>query len=410
VVTLILLALFLLWLTATRTGRQTWSVAEVGILTIPQRRGASLVVVVGIAGVVGVLVALLAMAEGFEAVLKQTGSDDTVIVMRGGAQTEINSILDHDSAVLIAQMPQVRRDPAGVPIASPELVVVASLSKRSTGTDANVEIRGVGERVWGLHPGLRIVQGRKFGPGLRELIVGKGAHAQFANTDLGSTLKLNGQIWTVVGNFESDDAHDSELWGDGDVVASAYRRSSSRSSLVVQLNDAAQLDAFKAQLASDPRLTVDAKTTRAYYSDQSSRLTTLLHVLGYTVGSIMAIGAIFGALNTMYAAIATRTREIATLRAVGFRRTPVIVSVLLETMLLAAAGGILGAALAWLLFDHYTASTLGDNFSQVVFSFRVSPSLVGTGLKWALIIGFVGGLFPALRAARIPVTEGLREL
>src|SRR6185312_11866278 len=211
-----------------------WSVAEVGILTIPQRRGASLVVVVGIAGVVGVLVALLAMAEGFEAVLKQTGSDDTVIVMRGGAQTEINSILDHDSAVLIAQMPQVRRDPAGVPIASPELVVVASLSKRSTGTDANVEIRGVGERVWALHPNLRIVQGRRFGPGLRELIVGKGAHAQFANTDLGSTLKLNGQIWTVVGNFESDDAHDSELWGDGDAVASAYRRSSSRSSLVVQ--------------------------------------------------------------------------------------------------------------------------------------------------------------------------------
>jgi putative ABC transport system permease protein len=409
-VLLVLLVLFLLWLTATRTGRQTWSVAQVGILTIPQRRGASLVVIVGIAGVVGVLVAILAMAEGFEAVLKQTGSDDTVIVMRGGSQTEINSVLDHESTLLIAQLPQVRRDIAGVPIASPELVVVASLPKRSTGTDANVEIRGVGERVWAMHPGLRMTQGRRFHLGLRELIVGKGAHAQFAQTDLGSTLKLNGQIWTVVGNFESDDAHDSELWGDGDAVASAYRRGPSRSSLVVQLDDAAQLDAFKARLASDPRLTVDAKTTRAYYSAQSSRLSTLLHVLGYTVGSIMAIGAIFGALNTMYAAIATRTREIATLRAVGFRRAPVIVSVLLETMLLAAGGGILGAALAWVLFDHYTASTLGDNFSQVVFSFRVSPSLVGTGLKWALIMGFVGGLFPALRAARMPVTEGLREL
>ncbi len=300
-VLLVLLALFLLWLTATRTGRQTWSVAQVGILTIPQRRGASLVVVVGIAGVVGVLVAVLAMAEGFEAVLKQTGNDDTVIVMRGGAQTEINSVLDHDSAVLIAQMPQVRRDLAGVPIASPELVVVAALPKRSTGLDANVEIRGVGQRVWTMHPDLRMVQGHRFRPGLRELIVGKGAHSQFANTDLGSTLKLNGQIWTVVGNFESDDAHDSELWGDTEAVASAYRRGSSTSSIVVQLNDAGQLDAFKAQIASDPRLTVDAKTTRAYYSDQSSRLSTLLHVLGYTVGSIMAIGAIFGALNTMYA-------------------------------------------------------------------------------------------------------------
>jgi putative ABC transport system permease protein len=409
-VLLALLALFLLWLTVTRTGRQTWSVAEVGILTIPQRRGASLVVVVGIAGVVGVLVAVLAMAEGFEAMLKQTGSDDTAIVMRGGAQTEINSVLDHDSTTLIAQMPQVRRDVAGVPIASPELVVVASLSKRSTGLDANVEIRGVGERVWAMHPDLRMVQGRRFRPGLRELIVGKGAHTQFANTDLGSTLKLNGQIWSVVGIFESDDAHDSELWGDNDAIASAYRRGSSSSSIVVQLTEAAQLDAFKAQIASDPRLTVDAKTTRAYYSDQSSRLSTLLHVLGYTVGSIMAIGAIFGALNTMYAAVATRTREIATLRAVGFRRTPVIVSVLLETMLLAGGGGILGAGLAWMLFDHYTASTLGDNFSQVVFTFRVSPSLVGKGLKWALIMGFIGGLFPALRAARMPVTAGLREL
>jgi putative ABC transport system permease protein len=213
-----------------------------------------------------------------------------------------------------------------------------------------------------------------------------------------------------VGQFESGDAHDSELWADTDVVASAYRRGSSTTSVIVQLNDPSQLDALRAAIASDPRLTVDVKTTRAYYSEQSARLSTLLHVLGYTVGSIMAVGAMFGALNTMYAAVATRTREIATLRAVGFRRAPVIISVLIETMLLAAGGGLLGAALAWLLFDHYTASTLGDNFSQVVFSFRVSPSLVGTGLKWALIIGFIGGLFPALRAARMPVTEGLREL
>jgi putative ABC transport system permease protein len=385
-------------------------VTQVGILTIPQRLGSSLVVVVGIAGVVGVLVALLAMGAGFEATLKQTGSDDTAIVLRAGAQTELNSVLDHDSATLIAQLPQVQHNADGQPIASPELVVVASLPKKSTGLDANLEIRGVGERAWELRPALRITAGRKFQPGLRELVAGKGARAQFANVEVGSTLKLNGQVWNVVGAFESGDSYDSEIWGDAQIVGPTYRRGSSTTSVTVRLTEAAAFDAFKAALASDPRLRVDAKTTRAYYTDQSARISGFIRTLGITVGTIMAIGAVFGALNTMYAAVATRTREIATLRAVGFRSIPVIVSVLIETMLLALAGGVIGAALAWLIFDHFTASTLGDNFSQVVFAFDVSPHLLGTGLKWALAIGLVGGLFPALRAARMPVTAGLREL
>jgi putative ABC transport system permease protein len=405
-----LLLLLLLWLVATRSGRQAWSVTLVAILTIPQRLGSSLVVVVGIAGVVGVLVAVLAMGAGFASTLRQTGRDDAVIVMRAGAQSEINSVLDHDSAQLISQLPQVMRNAQGLPIASPELVVITSLPKKSTGLDANVELRGVSERAWELRPALRIVAGRKFQPGLRELIAGKGARSQFAKVDIGSSINLNGQSWTVVGEFQSDDAYDSEIWGDADIVGPAYRRGSSTTSVTALLTDAAAFDAFKAALASDPRLKVEARTTRTYYSEQSARLATFIDILGITIGAIMAIGAVFGALNTMYAAVAARTREIATLRAIGFRGVPVIVSVLLETMLLGLLGGLIGAGLAWLLFDHYTVSTLGSNFSQVVFAFEVSPALLWTGLKWALVIGFVGGLFPALRAARMPVTSGLREL
>jgi putative ABC transport system permease protein len=405
-----LLLLLVLWFAATRVGHQTWSVAQVGLLTIPQRLGSALVVVIGIAGVVAVLVAVLAMGAGFEATLKQTGTDDTVIVMRAGAQGELNSVLDHDSATLVSQLPQVLRDADSRPIASPELVVVASLPKKATGLDANVELRGVGERAWELRPNLKITAGRKFQPGLRELVAGKGARAQFVGMELGSTIKLNGQSWIVVGAFASGDAYDSEIWGDADSVGPVYRRGSSTTSVIARLHDASELDAFKAALASDPRLKVDAKTTRSYYSEQSANLSRFIRILGITVGSIMAVGAVFGALNTMYAAVAARTREIATLRAIGFRGVPVIVSVLLETMLLALLGGVIGAGLSWSIFNHYTASTLGANFSQVVFSFEVSPLLLGLGLKWALAIGFVGGLFPALRAARMPVTDGLREL
>jgi putative ABC transport system permease protein len=273
-----------------------------------------------------------------------------------------------------------------------------------------VEIRGVGERAWELRPDIKIVEGRKFQAGMRELMAGKGAHEQFVGLDVGATLKLNGQLWTVVGLFDSGDSHNSEVWGDANVVGATYRRGSSTASITVRLTGANAFDAFKAGLASDPRLKVDVMTTRDYYNRQSENLTRVIRVLGTTVATIMAIGAIFGALNTMYAAVAARAREIATLRAIGFRGVPVIVSVLLETMLLAVLGGALGAALAWAIFHNFTASTLGSNFSQVVFSFSVSPLLLWGGLKWALAIGFIGGLFPAVRAARMPVTAGLHEL
>jgi len=398
------------WLAFTRTGRQASSATAVAITTIPQRLGSSSVVVIGIAGVVGVLVALLAMGEGFRSTLQQTGSDDTAIVLRGGSQTEINSVVGHDAAVTIAQEPQVMRDAQGVPIASPEIVVAASIPKKGRTTDANVEIRGIGEQAWEVYPRVRIIAGRRFTAGLRELIVGKNAAREFAHTAIGSKLDLNGQPWTVVGEFDSGDSHNSELWADTNVVATTYHRGDSTSSVTVRLGSPKLFDAFKTAIKTDPQLKLDTQTTRAYYNAQSAGLTKMIRILGTTVAVIMAIGALFGALNTMYAAVSTRTREIATLRAIGFRGPPVVVSVLLETLLLAVAGGLIGAGIAWLLFDNYTASTLGANFSQVVFEFRVTPALLASGLKWALAIGFLGGLFPALRAARMPVTDGLREL
>ncbi|HET6431593.1 ABC transporter permease [Dyella sp.] len=400
-----------LWLVLTRRGRQTLSVTRVGISTLGQRLGASSVIVIGIAGVVGVLVAMLAMGDGFAATLQQTGSDDSAIVLRGGSAAELNSVLERDNVDVIEQAPGVAKGDDGKPVASAEISVVANLPKKSDPTvDANVQIRGVGDAAWALRPNVKITQGRRFQPGLRELVVGQGAQRQFAGLEVGRQIRLAGQAWTVVGAFAAGDSHDSELWGDKQTVASAYRRGSSAQSVTVRLTSPKAFDTFKAALVSDPRLKVDVTTTREYFAKQSEGLTKVIRIVGITVGSIMAIGAIFGALNTMFAAVAARAREIATLRAIGFRGVPVVVSILLETMLLALLGGLLGGLVTWLIFNGYTASTLGSNFSQVVFQFKVSPQLLWTGIKWAMAIGFVGGLFPAVRAARLPVTTALREL
>lgn len=401
----------LLWLLLTRRGRQTLSVTRVGLSTLGQRVGASSVIIIGIAGVVGVLVAMLAMGEGFASTLQQTGSTDSAIVLRGGSSAELNSVLERDNISVIEQAPGVARGAKGEPVASAELSVVVNLPKKGDASvEANVQIRGVGDEAWALRPNIRILQGRRFKPGLRELVVGQGAMRQFAGLDVGKQLRLGGQQWTVVGMFASDDSHDSELWGDMQTVAAAYRRGASAQSVTVRLTSPQAFDRFKAALVSDPRLKVDVTTTRDYFTKQSEGLTKVIRIVGMTVGTIMAIGAIFGALNTMFAAVSARAREIATLRAIGFRGLPVVVSILLETMLLALIGGVLGGLLTWLIFNGYTASTLGANFSQVVFQFKVSPKLLWTGIMWAMTIGFIGGIFPAVRAARMPVATALREL
>ena len=409
-----LAVLFALWMAFTRRGRQAASVTGVGISTLRDRLGSSAVVVIGIAGVVAVLVALLAMGEGYAETLRKTGSADTAIVMRGGSASEVMSVLDRDSVVVIPQTTGIARNAKGEPIASPEIVVAANLPvKGGKGADdeGSVQLRGVSEHAWELRPNLKIIAGRQFNPGMRELVVGKGAQRQFAGLEPGREIKLGNQQWTVVGVFATGDALESEVWGDASVVADTYRRGGSRASVTVKLADPKGFKSFESTLKADPRLKVDASTTLDYFSKQSEGTSKVIRVIGITVGLIMAIGAIFGALNTMFAAVASRAREIATLRAIGFRGLPVVVAIMLETMLLALLGGLIGGALAWLIFNGYTASTLAQgSVGQLTFEFRVSPSLLWTGVKWALAIGFVGGLFPAVRAARLPVTTALREL
>jgi putative ABC transport system permease protein len=400
--------LLLGWLLLTQGGHQSLAIAWVGLATVPQRLGATSVVVVGIAGVVGVLVALQAMAAGFEATLGAAGRDDTVLVLRAGANAELSSALDRPSVTLIAQAPGIARDAHDVPIASAEIIVVASVPKRATGTVANLEVRGVGPAAWALRPQVRILSGRPFTPGRRELIVGEGALRQFSGLEIGNRLNLNNQDWRIVGAFASGDTHASEVWGDAESLMAAYRRNGFQS-VAARLTEPTAIEELRAALAADPRLRVDVETTRAYYSKQSERLTKVIRGIGTGVAVIMALGAVFGALNTMYAAVANRAREIATLRALGFTGVPVVVAVMLETMTLALAGGVLGAGIAWAVFNGFTVSTLGSNFSQVVFQFQVTPELLLRGLQWALGIGFVGGLFPALRAATLAVTVALRE-
>ncbi|TBR37319.1 MULTISPECIES: ABC transporter permease [Dyella] len=410
---LVLVVLLALWMALTRRGRQAASVASVGLSTLRARLGSSAVVVVGIAGVVGVLVAMLAMGEGYAETLRKTGSPDTVIVMRGGSASEVMSVLDRDSLVVIPQTAGIARDAKGDPIASPELVVAANLPVKGGGPDdeGSVQLRGVGDKATLIRPNFRIIEGRNFNPGMRELIVGKGAQRQFVGLEPGHKIRLGNQEWTVVGVFSSGDALDSEVWGDAAVVADTYRRGSSRASVTVKLADPKGFDAFKSALAADPRLKVDAESTIEYFSKQSEGTTKMIKGIGIAVGLIMAIGALFGALNTMFAAVASRAREIATLRAIGFRGLPVVVAIMLETMLLALIGGLLGGVIAWAIFNNFTASTLAQgSVGQLTFAFRVSPEVLWTGVKWALAIGFVGGLFPAVRAARLPVTTALREL
>ena len=400
-------ALLALWLPLTRTGRLALAAAGIGIASLPQRWGASSVIVIGIAGVVAVLVAMLAMGEGFEATLNRTGSETSAILLRSGSQAETNSVITREQLPLVSQLPGIARADNGTPLASAELSQVVNLPTRANGTDANAQLRGVSDTAFALRPQVRIVEGRRFESGKRELVIGVGAQRQYIGLDVGRQIELANQPWTIVGMFESGDSHESELWADADVLGPTYQRTAFQS-VTVKLDGKDGMRQLKAALAADPRLKLDVETTRHYYNKQSEGLTKLITILGTVIGSIMAVGAVFGALNTMYAAVAGRSREIATLRALGFRGLPVVVAVMLETMLLALLGGLLGAALAWLVFNGYSASTLSGNFSQVMFQFQVAPGLMWTGLKWALGIGLVGGLFPALRAARLPVTEALR--
>ena len=409
-VLLALVVLFGIWMLVTRRGRQASSVTQVGLSTLRQRIGASSVVVIGIAGVVAVLVAMLAMAEGYRETLRKSGSEDTAIVMRGASASEVMSTMDNASVLVIQQAPGIARDAEGKPIATADSVVAANLPVKGGGPDedGSVQLRGVGPQAWAVRPNVKIVEGRKFEPGRRELIAGAAAARQFAGLEPGKSIRLGSQEWLVAGIFESGDAMESEIWADAGVVAPTYERGSTRTSVTARLERASAFKGFKAALAGDPRLDVDTDTTLEYFSKQSEGMSKVIRIVGMVVGAIMGIGAVFGALNTMFATVTTRVREIATLRAIGFRGLPVVVAVMLETMLLALLGGLLGGLLAWIVFNGYTASTIAGGVGQLTFQFKVSLPVLWTGLKWALAIGFIGGLFPAVRAARLPVTDALR--
>jgi putative ABC transport system permease protein len=394
-----------------RALHQVAEITLINLRTLPQRLGTSLVVVVGIAGVVGVLVSVLAMSEGFRHTLASTGRADRVILLRAGSDAELSSGVPREAATLLATLPGVARDTTGRPLASAELVVMVDLPRQGETEPSNVPFRGVPPTVFAVRDEVRIVEGRPFTRGVREVIVGRKAARQFAGLGVGSRIAFRDSDWTVVGLFESGgDVHESEIWGDTEVTMSAFRREGYQS-VTARLRDgsARGLQAFRDTIRGDPRFSISVLREPEYYAKQATVLSNLINVLGYTVSGFMAVGATFGALNCMYSAIASRQVEIATLRAIGFGGLPVVVSVMVEALVLALLGGGVGAALAYLYCDGVSLATLNFNtFSQVAFDFRVTRGLLAQGLLWALLIGLAGGLLPAVRAARLPVTEALR--
>jgi putative ABC transport system permease protein len=383
---------------------QIVEITAMNLRSVRSRLGSSSVIVVGIAGVVAVLVALLAMGTGFRAALERSGDPHRVIVLRGGSTGELSSGLPNEARNIVASM-------EGVVAASGELFMVADIPKRSNQSMANVVVRGVEEAAFSVRPEIQIVQGRRFQPGRGEVIAGRGAVAEFEGLELGGEIEFRDTTWTVVGVFEAGgSAYESEVWADLGSAQSAFRSGGFLSSMRLQVDDPDRVATMAAEVEADPRLDLEISSEPAYYRSQANALASLITGFGYAVASIMAIGAVFAALNTMYSAVSNRTVEIATLRALGFGGLPVVTSVMIEALLLATVGGILGAGLAYVGFNGMTVSTLNQaSFSQVAFDFAVTGELMVLGLVWAVALGAIGGLFPAVRAARLPITAALRR-
>lgn len=368
----------------------------------------TLLAVIGIALVVAVFIILAAMAAGFQFALRTTGRVDNAIVVQKGSTGEIVSALSRDHANLIAVDGRVARDAQGRPLASPEVVLVASLPRVTDGSNMNVTLRGASTRAFDVRGGIKIIEGRAFTPGLYELIVGTHVRDRYG-LGVGKTLKLQRQVWNVVGVFESaGSGFENEIWGDVDAIAPAFNRTGGYSVLVVRLKDPGTLDAFGASIASNPSMQLEAKQEMAFYSEQAGPTVAAITGLTIFVSVIMAVGAVVGAMNTMYAIVSARTREIGTLRALGFSRLSILVSFVLESLVLALVAGLLGVLLA-LPANGLTAAGGSTTFSDFAFAFRITPMAITFGLIFALIMGFVGGLLPAFRAARMPITTALRE-
>jgi putative ABC transport system permease protein len=390
---------------------QVASVTKFGLMGVPQRRGSAAAAVIGIAGVVGVLVAVLSMAIGFQRVMNASGSPDSAIVLRSGADSEMVSGFSREDTRVIADSPGLARTAEG-PLASAELFVIINLPKRSSGTDANVPMRGVERPAFKVRDRLKMVAGRPFEWGKNEVIVGVGAASQFVGLNVGEKLRVGRDAWPIVGLFSvGGGTAESEIWTDASVLQAAYKRGDSFQSVYAKLVAPDAFREFELSLTNNSRVSVKVQRQTEYYASQSTGVTRLITTLGVSIAFLMAVGAVFGALNTMYNAVSARTREIATLRALGFGSGAVVVSVMLESLVLALAGGALGAGVAYAVFNGYEAATMNfQSFSQVAFAFEVTPGLLAQGVVWAALIGLVGGLFPAIHAARLPVAAALREL
>jgi putative ABC transport system permease protein len=390
--------------------RQIAAVTAMNLRSLPQRAGTSLVIVVGIAGVVAVLTSVLAMSTGMIKTMKNAGRDDRAIVLRNGSASEVGSAINRDSLHLIVDAAGIKRDAAGKPILSAEALRLINIYKKSDGAQVNVLVRGVGPQILKLRPEIRLTAGRMFNPAVNEVIVGKAAAAQYRGLALGDRVTTRGATWTIVGVFTTGgDSRESELMADADTLLAAGRRGSYQS-ITVMLESPAAYPRFKDSVTSNPGLAMDVFREREYFQRSSENISRVISFVAYVIGGIMAVGAIFGALNTMYSAVSERLREIATLRAIGFGATAMVVSVLVEALLLAGIGGVIGSGLAWLFFNGNTVSTGGTATGQLIFDLSVSAQLMVVGILWACIIGLIGGLFPAIRAARLPVATALRAI
>jgi putative ABC transport system permease protein len=392
--------------------KQTLAVIALNLRTIPARLSSSAVAIVGIAGVVVVFVSVLSIGAGFAAAMQGSGSATRALVMRTGADTELTSGLEGPDVDVIKQAPGIRRERSG-PLASAELYVILDVPKKSTpDASANVPMRGIEAMGMDVREEVSLVAGRMFQFGTNEVIVGRAANGQFVNMNTGDTIVSGQNKWNVVGIFEADGGvAETEIWADVRTLQGAYRRGNTYQSVLVRLDSSDTFDMFRDWLTSNPQVNVAIRRENEYYAAQSVAMTRLIQTIGFGIAALMGIGAVFGAILTMYTAVATRAREIATLRALGFDTTSVLISVLIESLGLGAIGGAIGAVAAYVAFNGYQTSTMNfQTFTQVAFAFRVTPELLGVGLFYALLMGLVGGLLPAIRAARLPIASALREL
>jgi putative ABC transport system permease protein len=391
--------------------RQVAGIALTNLKALPQRWGASLVVVAGMAGVVGVMVALLAMADGFRQTFQQAGRADRAIVLRSEQDNGMASAIEREQLPVVLDLPGFKRDRDGRPLIVAQKFMTSELAERDTGALVGAVLRGVSDKVWQVFPELKLVEGRAFTPGKREAVAGRGALAEYEGLALGAEVELANGRWTIVGVYEAPGTvYDGEMIGDVEMVFAGYSITGQYSSAIGVLESEGALATVAHAIKGNPRLSHVVLRETDYYTTLSNNLGAAMVTFGYAVAGIMALGALFAAINTMYAAVKSRAREIATLRALGFGGAPVVCSVLLESLTLCVAGAVLGGAVAYVAFNGYRLSTLsGANLQQVVFAFRVSGALLAQGVAAAVLVGVLGGLLPAIRAARQPVAEALRQ-